>query len=167
MVLLLAHVQAAVLQQHHLARRDREVAVNPPADQAHRLAEQLGQARGHGLQRILGLELALGGTTQVRGDHDGRARVECQADGGHAGADARVFGDTTLLVLRHVEVGADEDALALDAALGTEIGEADEGGHVGNPGVRWTNPGIVGNAADAPAVPGTGAYQPRPMRSGR
>jgi hypothetical protein len=96
--------------------------------------QQLGQAHGHGLQRVLGLELAFGGAAQVRGDHDGRTGVQREADGGHAGADARVFGDAALLVLRHVEVGADEDALAFGAALRAEVGEADEGGHVGNPG---------------------------------
>jgi hypothetical protein len=42
------------------------------------------------------------------------------------GAHTRVFGDAARVVLRHVEVGTDEDALAGSLALRTEIGEADD-----------------------------------------
>ena len=111
LVLLLALVEAAVLQQHHLAGLHVD-AVDPVGLQRHLAAEQLGQALGHRRQRVLGLELALGGTAQVRGDHHRRAGVQRHADAGHRGADARVFGDVAGVVLRHVEVGADEHALA-------------------------------------------------------
>jgi hypothetical protein len=90
------------------------------------LAQQFGQARGHRGQRVFGLELALGRAAQVAGDHDGGTGVQRHADAGHAGADARVFGDVAGVVLRHVEVGADEHALALGLALGHEVGESDD-----------------------------------------
>ena len=47
-------------------------------------------------------------------------------DAGHAGADAGVFGDVAGVVLRHVQVGADEDALAGHLAGGDEVGEAED-----------------------------------------
>jgi hypothetical protein len=62
----------------------------------------------------------------VRGDHDGRAGIQRHADGRHAGADAGVFGDGAALVLRHVEVGADEDTFALHGALRAQVGKADD-----------------------------------------
>jgi hypothetical protein len=124
-VLLLALVQAAVLQQHHLAGRHVDT-VHPVGHQLHGLAQQFGQARGHRGQRVLGLEFALGRAAQVAGDHDGGTGVQRHADAGHAGADARVFGDVAGVVLRHVEVGADEHALALGLALGHEVGESDD-----------------------------------------
>jgi hypothetical protein len=45
---------------------------------------------------------------------------------GTAGADAGVFGDCTSIILRDVQVGADEDALAFGFALGAQIGKADD-----------------------------------------
>ena len=57
-VLLLALVEAHVLAQHHRAGRALDAA-EPVLAQRHRLAEQLGELRGHRRQRELGLELAL------------------------------------------------------------------------------------------------------------
>jgi hypothetical protein len=125
LVLLLALVQAAVLQQHHLAGLDGH-AVDPVGLQAHRTAEQLGHARRHRGQRVLRLELALGGAAQVRGDHHRRAGLQALADGRQRGADAGVLGDVAGVVLRHVEVGADEDALTLELASGDQVGEAED-----------------------------------------
>jgi hypothetical protein len=44
--------------------------------------------------------------------------VEGVLDGRDRGADAGVFGDVAGVVLGHVEVGADEDALAGDVEVG-------------------------------------------------
>ena len=85
-VLLLALVEAAVLQQHHLAGRDLH-AVDPVGHQRHLAAEQLAQALGHRRERIGGLELALGRAAQVRGHHHRRAGVQR-----HAGCTAPTRG---------------------------------------------------------------------------
>ena len=121
-VFFLAPVHAAVFQQHKLAGLHLH-AIGPVADQRHIAAQQLAQPPGDGGQRIGGGEFALLGAAQVRSDHDGRTRLQRHADGGHAGADAGVFGDFARLVQRRVQVAADEHALALDAALGAEVGK--------------------------------------------
>ncbi len=126
LVLLLTHVEAAVFQQHHLAGLHLKAAFHPVRHQAHGLAQQLRQARGHGGERVLGLELTLHRAAQVRRHHDGGPGVQGHADGRHAGADAGVLGDGAAVVLRHVQVGANEDALALCAALRAQIGKTDE-----------------------------------------
>jgi hypothetical protein len=69
-------------------------------------------------------------------------------DAGHAGADAGVFGDGAAVVLRDVEVGADENALATGLALGTQIGEADDGhggcvGWMKNLSILWSTRSLV------------------------
>src|SRR6202008_1966694 len=50
----------------------------------------------------------------MRGHHDRGALLQRELDAGHGGADARVVGDGAAVVLRHVQVGADEDALAAE-----------------------------------------------------
>ncbi|MNN58444.1 hypothetical protein D3C81_1734920 [compost metagenome] len=129
-VLLLALVDAAVFQQHHLAGRDLD-AVDPVLHQLDRLAQQLGQARGDRRQRVFRLELAFGRAAQVGGDHHRGAGGEAGLDRGHRGADAGVLGDMAGVVLRHVQVGADEDPLAGDFALGNQIGKTQDSGHDG------------------------------------
>jgi hypothetical protein len=141
-VLLLALVEAAVLQQHHFAGGHLH-AIDPVRHETHRLAQQFGQACGHGGERVLGLEFTLGRAAQVAGHHHGGASVQRQADAGHAGADAGVFGDVAGVVLRHVQVGTDEHALALGLALSAQIGKTDEchGGDVRK------RPPVAGNAS--------------------
>ena len=124
-VLLLALVQAAVLEQHDLARLHFD-AIDPVGDQRHFAAEQFAQARGDRRQRVFRLERAFGRTTQVRRHHHGGAGFERHPDARHRGADAGVFGDAAGVVLRDVEIGADEDALPGDFALGAQIGKADD-----------------------------------------
>jgi hypothetical protein len=68
--------------------------------------------------------LAFGGTAQVGGDHDLGAGLHGVLDGGHGGGDAGVGGDFAFLD-GHVQVGADEDALALQV----QVGHAEEFGH--------------------------------------
>ena len=75
-------------------------------------AKQFAQALRHRCQRVFGLELTLGRSAQVRRDHHRGAGVERHANARQRGADARVFGDGAAVVLRDVEVGSDEDALA-------------------------------------------------------
>jgi hypothetical protein len=82
---------------------------------------QFTHAGGHGGQAVFGFELAFGGSAQVAGDHDGGTGVQRHLDGGDAGADARVFGDLTGIVLRHVQVGADEHAFAFGLAVGNDV----------------------------------------------
>jgi hypothetical protein len=121
-VLLLALVEAAVLQQHHLAGRDLH-AIDPAGNQRHLAAEQFAHACSHRRQGILGLELALGRPAQVRSDHHRGAGLQRLLDAGHAGADSGVLGDLAGIVLRHVQVGTDEDTLTRHLAGGDEIGK--------------------------------------------
>jgi hypothetical protein len=122
-ILLFALVDAAVFEQHQLAGRDVHAVFNPVRHQRHVAAEQFGEAPGDRRKRVFRLEFAFSGAAQVRGDHHGRAGVERSLDGRHGGADAGVFGDVALIVLRNVQVGADEHALAGQLAFGDQIGE--------------------------------------------
>ena len=82
-VLLLALVEAAVLEQHDLPRLQRvepRAAVDPVAHERHRHAEQLGQALRDRRQRVLGLPLAFGRPAEMRGHHHRRAARERVAD---------------------------------------------------------------------------------------
>ena len=119
-VLFLAFVHAAVFKQHHLASCHIDT-VHPVGLERHIVAQQFGQSFGHGCQGIFGFEFALGGSTQMAGDHDGCARIECHLNARHRGADACVFGDVARIVLRHVQIGADENTLAFDLALLAQI----------------------------------------------
>jgi predicted alpha/beta-fold hydrolase len=47
-------------------------------------------------------------------------------DARHRRTDAGVFADVAVVVKRDVQVGTDEDALALGFSLGAQIGEADD-----------------------------------------
>ena len=124
-VLLLAFVDAAVFQQHHLAWLDLD-AIDPVADQRHVAAQELAQALGHRGQRVFGLELALGRAAQVGRDHDGGTGIQRHANSGHAGTHAGVFGDVAGVVLRDIQIGADEHTLASGLALGAEVGKTDD-----------------------------------------
>jgi hypothetical protein len=93
-------------------------AIDPLCDQLNRVSQQLGESLGDRGQRVLGLEFALGRAAQVRGHHDGCTGLERHADAGHRGADARVLGDATGIVLRHIQIGPDENATTPGMALG-------------------------------------------------
>jgi hypothetical protein len=73
--------------------------------------------RGHRRQRVFRLELALGRAAKVRSHHHRRALAERVTDTRQRGADARVVGDGKIVVLRHIEVGADENTLARDVKV--------------------------------------------------
>ena len=87
----------------------------------------------HRLKAGFGRGFALG-PTEVRGEQHARSPLEAPIDGGQDGPDARVLGDAAGIVLRHVEVGADEDALIAGAAVGAEVGESDDVHGVGRSG---------------------------------
>ena len=120
-VLLLALVDAAVLEQHHLSGFQRRLprrVVDPVRDQRDVALEQSPQPFGDRLQRVLGLELSFGRAAEVRRDHHDRARLQRGLDRRHRRADARVVGDTAVIVLWHVEVGADEHPLVRERDVG-------------------------------------------------
>ena len=79
----------------------------------------LGEALGDGSQGVVGVDLPLG-APQVGGDDHLGAGVEQGAQGGQSGLDAAVVGDVLVGVQRHVEVGADQDSLALEVAQGLD-----------------------------------------------
>ena len=115
-VLLLLRVEPQVLEQddlvvrmrlrHGCARRFAD-AVGGKNDRA---PEQLGEARNHRREAVLGHGLAFR-ATEVRGEDDGCALLERVPDRGQRCPDARVVANHTVFD-RHVEVDADEDALA-------------------------------------------------------
>jgi len=76
-VLLLAAIQAAVLEDDELARLDRD-AVDPVRAQQHFAAEQFGDPLGHRRKRVFGLGLAFARPAEVRGDHDRGAGLQRQ-----------------------------------------------------------------------------------------
>ncbi|CAM2151952.1 hypothetical protein PT2222_270067 [Paraburkholderia tropica] len=122
-ILLLALVDAAVFEQHDVARLDVHAVFHPVRDQRHVAAEQFGQTLRDRRERVFGLEFALGRAAQMGRDHDSGARIQRGLDGRHGGAHAGVFGDVAVVVLRHVQVGADEHPLALELAFGDQIGK--------------------------------------------
>ena len=124
-ILLLALVDAAVFKQHQLASLHVNT-IDPVGHHGNSEAHQFPHALGHRSQRVFGLEVTLGRTSQMRGNHDGSTSVQRHQDAGHAGPDAGVLGDVAGVVLRHIQVRADEDALAGDFATGAQVGETDE-----------------------------------------
>ena len=48
----------------------------------------------------------------MRGDHHRRARFQRRANRGHRRTNARVFGDVARVVLRNIQIGANENATA-------------------------------------------------------
>lgn len=119
----LARVEPHVLQEGDLAvgqRLDR--GLRGRADEVLRerdvLAEQLAQAGGDGRQGVLRVRRALG-AAQVGQDDDARTGVGQPRQRGQGGADAAVVGDLRT-VEGHVEVGADQDALAAQVAEGVD-----------------------------------------------
>src|SRR6185295_5838640 len=127
-IVLFALVETAVLEQHDIARLEVRMpgaAVDPVANQRYLPAEERGQPPGYGRERVGPAELTLGGPTEVRGHHHRGAAFERIAYRRDRRADAGVVGDRAAFVLRHVEVGADEDALAFHV----DVRKALERGH--------------------------------------
>ncbi len=125
-ILLLARVDPAVFQQHHLAgnrrrRRRPSPASAPPAGPAARTG---GARPAPACPR--GLNAPSVGRPRWEVTITAAPASSACADGRHRGADAGVFGDIAGIVLRHVEIGADEHALALELTLLGQVGEANE-----------------------------------------
>jgi hypothetical protein len=53
--------------------------------------------------------------------HDGSTGVEGHLNAGNRSANARVFCDIAGIVLRHVQIGANENSLTFDFALLAQI----------------------------------------------
>ncbi len=81
--------------------------------EGHRGVQELTEALGGGQQGEDRVRGALG-AAQVGGDEDLGAGVREGLDGGQYGPDAAVVGDDPV-GQRHVQVGADEDPLAVDS----------------------------------------------------
>ena len=117
-VRLLVRVEAQVLQQHDIARRERghgrlHLLADTVRDEADRAAtERPGERRGKGPERH-GLDPLALRPAEMRGDdHPRAARREFFERGRHP-VDPRGVADGAR-PHRHVEVDADEDALARD-----------------------------------------------------
>ncbi len=114
-VLLLAVVEARVLEHPDIARkhrRDRPLRLRPGAilDEAHRPARQ-AMERQHQLRgRHVGPDLAPGPPQMRQQEHD-RAAVAKLEHGREHGLEPRVVGHARA-VHRHVQIDADEHALA-------------------------------------------------------
>jgi hypothetical protein len=115
-VLLLALVEAAVLQQRGAAGGDVD-PIQPAAHQRNVLTEQLGQAPRHRGQRFLLVELALGRTPEMRHQHQPCIPGQRVLDAGQGGADARVVADDPVFE-RHVEILAHQHPLAGEIEVG-------------------------------------------------
>ncbi len=128
-VLLLAGVEAQILEERNLARRQRRHDAfgrradailgkgdGPPAD---RPAERRHQRPQGEFRRGLAL-----GTAEMRHDDDASAPPRELGDGGRQPLDPRRVRHSPVLH-RHVEIGAQQHALAVDI----EIVEGAEAGH--------------------------------------
>jgi hypothetical protein len=115
-IFLLAAVATAVLEQHGPARVHAH-PVQPVVQERDVRAEQLGQALCHRRERFLRVELPFGGAAQVRHQQQPCALRQRMLDPRQGSADARVVADHAVLQ-RHVEVLADEHALAREVEVG-------------------------------------------------
>ena len=115
-VLLLALVEAQVLEQKHipLAKRRRlrlRVLAHRVACERDRLAEELRQTQGSWAQRELLLEALARRTTEVAHEDDARSVADKLLDGRQCRLDARVVGHDAV-GHGNVEIDAHEHALA-------------------------------------------------------
>ena len=129
-VLLLALIEAQVLQQQHVpVGQGRHlgpgVLAHGVGGEGHVAAQKLGQARGGRAQRELLLEALSGRAAQMAHEHHVGTPVHELLDGGQRRADASVVG-YRIAVERHVEVHAHEHALTghLGVVDSLDIGHA-------------------------------------------
>jgi len=123
-VRFLVPVEAEVLEQDQLAGTelaDRVVHAGTErvAGHAHRASQQLRQPIRDGLEPEGIVDLALG-TAEVAGQNHAGTALQQIADGGQAGANARVVGDPAV-IQRDVQVGAQEDPLAGDVDVANRL----------------------------------------------
>ena len=114
-VLLLAFMEAGVLQQQHVAvlhfgDRSRGRLANAVGGEGDRALHDVGDRRGDGFKRI-GLVRPALGPPEMREENDLAALARDLLDGRRDALDAGRIGDAAVLG-RNVEVDAQEDALA-------------------------------------------------------
>ena len=132
-------MEAEVLEEDDLAGLERGTGgfgrgADTVGQERHRFLEQLGEFVGDRLERELRDDLAVR-AAEVAGEDDRGALFEGELDGREGRNDAGVVGDgTSGLVLRDVEVHADEDAFAgeVEVADGFELGHKLKGVRTGN-----------------------------------
>ncbi len=118
-VLLLADVHPAVLEEHDLTGSGRDFPpIHPVGHDWHRAAEQLPETIRDGLEGVCGFEDAFLRPAQMRRHHHPRALRKRIANGAERGPDARVVGDGAAVVLRHVEVRTDQDPAVSQVQVG-------------------------------------------------
>ena len=115
-VLLLTLVDPAVLEQNELARSYHD-AIDPVFLEWHWPSKQFAQAFGNRCERIQRSQCSLGWSAKVRGHHHRGTGLQCMLNARHGSADARVVGNGARVVLRNIEIGADEDALAREREI--------------------------------------------------
>lgn len=115
---LLLDVEAEVLEENHaavvgLVDNLLDLGADRVGREGDALAEELLELGHDGLQRVLGVDLAVG-TAEMGHEDDGLcAMVDGVLDGGDGADDALGVGDL-VAVKGDVEVNANEDALALE-----------------------------------------------------
>ena len=127
-VLLLALVEAQVLQHEHVAVAQRRglrarVVAHRVGCEHDGLAQQLRELLGGGAQRERLFEALARRAAEMAHEHDARTLRDELLDGGQRGADARVVGDDAVFH-RHVEVDAHERAQTVRVQLvdGFDVG---------------------------------------------
>ena len=114
---LFLNVEADILKQDDFSRLEcgtgsLHLGSDAVVEELHRAAKQLLKLLSHGLERELRCLLSIR-TTQMAGKHDRGSLIKGMLDRGQGRCDALGVGNLScLLVLRDVEVNADEDTLA-------------------------------------------------------
>ena len=117
-VLLLTLVETDVLENEDLARLDGGNGLGGllairVGNKSNVKARELGEFLGDGLEGELGLEAGALGTAEVAHEDDASVVLNEVVDGGQGSLDAGGVANDAILD-RHVEVNADENALAVD-----------------------------------------------------
>ena len=117
-VLLLTLVETDVLENEDLARLDGGDSLSSllavgVGDKGNIETRELSELLGDGLEGQLGLEAGALGTAEVAHENDASVVLNEVVDGGQGSLDAGGVANDAILD-RHVEVNADENALAVD-----------------------------------------------------
>ena len=152
--LLLTLVEPHVLEHKHAAGRQGlgfgvRIGATGVAGQRHRLTEQFAEPLGDGGERKLRLKSLSGRPAQVRHENRPATAVEDRLDRRQRHADPPVVGDRPGIILRDVEVDADENRLALGIDAGDGLL-----GHGGNaPGRVWLGMSWVSGISSGSRLP--------------
>jgi hypothetical protein len=126
-VLFLSRLKAGVLQQQHVpgtsgGNRSLNFVPDHRGQLSHRKPAQFGETGGH--RRQGEVRVAAVRPTQVAGHRDNCSRISQPADGGQAGADAKVV-DNPSRIQRYVEIRAHQHTDAGDV----HVVKCEVGGH--------------------------------------